>query len=63
MFTRPIAEFIKRYFLKKGYNDGWHGFIFAVLMGFYKFVAITKLWQSELKNKELDAKTDDAGII
>ncbi len=52
-FTRPIAEFLKRYILKKGYNDGWHGFIFAVLMGIYKFVAIAKLWESELKNDEM----------
>lgn len=48
LFTRPIGEFFKRYLLKKGYKDGWHGFIFAVLMGIYKFVAIVKLWQSEL---------------
>ncbi|OGH96128.1 MAG: hypothetical protein A2039_07910 [Candidatus Melainabacteria bacterium GWA2_34_9] len=48
LFTRPIGEFFKRYLLKKGYKDGWHGFIFAVLMGIYKFVAIIKLWQSEL---------------
>lgn len=48
LFTRPIAEFLKRYVLKKGYKDGWHGFIFSVLMGFYKFVAIIKLWESEL---------------
>ena len=48
LFTRPIAEFFKRYILKKGYKDGWHGFIFAVLMGIYKFVAIAKLWQAEL---------------
>ena len=48
LFTRPLGEFFKRYLLKKGYKDGWHGFIFAVLMGVYKFVAIAKLWQSEL---------------
>lgn len=49
LFTRPIAEFLKRYFLKKGYKDGRHGFMFAVLSGVYKFVAIAKLWESELE--------------
>lgn len=48
LFTRPVGEFCKRYFLKKGYKDGWHGFMFATLMGIYKFIAIAKLWQSEL---------------
>lgn len=52
IFTRPIAEFLKRYILKKGYKDGWHGFIFASLMAIYKFIAITKLWQSELNLKD-----------
>lgn len=53
LFTRPVGEFCKRYFLKQGYQDGWHGFIFAVLMAIYKFVAIIKLWESELDLKTL----------
>lgn len=53
LFTRPIAEFFKRYILKKGYKDGMHGFIFAFLMGIYKLVAIIKLWESELNIEEL----------
>lgn len=52
LFTRPMAEFLKRYIAKKGYKDGWHGFMFSVLMGIYKFVAIAKLWESELDLKK-----------
>ncbi len=44
LILRPIFEFIKRYILKKGFLDGYHGFIFACLMANYKFVALSKLW-------------------
>ena len=52
LIFRSKGEFIKRYFLKSGYKDGMHGFIFAVLMAVYKFVAIAKLWELEIKEKK-----------
>ncbi|HSA07627.1 MAG TPA: glycosyltransferase family 2 protein [Candidatus Gastranaerophilales bacterium] len=52
LFARPTGEFIKRYFLKCGFMHGWHGFIFSVLLAFYKFISITKLWAKEIKQKE-----------
>lgn len=51
LIFRPIGEFLKKYFLKKGYNDGLHGFVFAVMAAIYEFIAISKLWEYELKNK------------
>lgn len=48
---RPIGEFIKRYILKSGYKDGRHGFILASLLAYYEFVAIAKLWESEMTNQ------------
>ncbi|MFH0702202.1 MAG: glycosyltransferase family 2 protein [bacterium] len=44
---RAFGEFLKRYFLKGGFKDGQHGFIFAVLMAFYKFIALIKLWEAD----------------
>lgn len=52
LIGRPIGEFFKLYFLKRGYSDGIHGFIFAVIGANYKFMAIAKLWEYELRNKK-----------
>ncbi|MEO5361091.1 MAG: glycosyltransferase family 2 protein [Nitrospirota bacterium] len=43
--VRPIATFVKMYFLRLGFLDGVHGFILAVLYGYYTFVKYTKLWE------------------
>ena len=47
--NRSFGEFIKRYILKKGFLDGTHGFIFSVMMAYYKFISIAKLWEHENK--------------
>jgi glycosyltransferase involved in cell wall biosynthesis len=52
LIFRPIAEFLKKYILKQGYKDGLHGFIFAVYASIYEFIAISKIWEYELKNIE-----------
>ena len=49
LIFRPIGEFIKLYFLKKGFLDGIHGYIFAILGSHYKFMALVKLWEKEIK--------------
>ena len=48
MFLRPLGEFIKRYILKKGFKDGIQGLIFALLLSFYEFIQICKLYEKEL---------------
>lgn len=49
---RPVGEFIKIYFLKQGYLDGLHGFIFSVYAANYKFMVLVKAWEAQLKNKQ-----------
>ena len=49
---RPIAEFFKIYFLKQGYLDGLHGFVFAVYAANYKFMVHAKVWEHQLKNPD-----------
>lgn len=44
--TRGIFGFINNYFIKGAYKDGMHGFIISVLVGYYKFLAIAKYWES-----------------
>lgn len=49
--TRGFFGFFDNYFLKGAYKDGMHGFIISVLVGIYKFLAIAKLWEQNLKYK------------
>lgn len=40
----PKAKFFVNYFLKRGFLDGLHGFIFAMMMSFHSFLFRGKLW-------------------
>lgn len=48
---RPFFEFIKIFFLKRGYLDGLHGFVFALYAANYKFMVLAKVWENDLKFK------------
>ena len=41
---REPFEFIKMYFLKLGFLDGFQGFLFSLFSSWYKVVKYTKLW-------------------
>ncbi len=40
----PKAKFFVNYFIKRGFLDGLHGFIFAFFMSFHSFLVRGKLW-------------------
>lgn len=40
----PMSKFIVNYFFKKGFFDGIHGLIFAIIMSFHSFLVRGKLW-------------------
>lgn len=42
-------EFFMRYFLKLGFLDGWHGFVYALLASFYVLTKYLKLWDIQRK--------------
>ncbi len=42
--TRAPFEFIKIYFLRLGFLDGFQGFLWALFNAWYKVVKYTKLW-------------------
>jgi glycosyltransferase involved in cell wall biosynthesis len=44
----PIYIFMKRYFLLRGFRDGWRGFFLAVYAGFYLFISHAKLLEIQL---------------
>ena len=48
----PLSHFLRKYFSNKGYKDGVHGFILAVLGSIYTLALYTKLWEYQMRNKE-----------
>ncbi|MCW3074110.1 MAG: glycosyl transferase family protein [Flaviaesturariibacter sp.] len=39
------GEFNNRFFLEKGYKDGFHGFMLSKFMEFYRFLEVARLWE------------------
>ena len=44
----PIYIFMKRYFLLRGFRDGWRGLFLAVYAGIYLFISHAKLLEIQL---------------
>lgn len=40
-----LREFAARWVKMRGYRDGWEGFHYCALMGFYRYLAIAKAWE------------------
>ncbi|MFZ2200155.1 MAG: glycosyltransferase [Microgenomates group bacterium] len=53
LLGKPIAEFMRRFFLTEGYKDGMYGFILSLLMGVQTLVAYCYLWELQGKRKDL----------
>lgn len=53
LLAKPIAEFMRRFFLTEGYKDGLYGLILASLMGVQTLVAYAYLWEIQGKREEL----------
>lgn len=45
IFFSPVFTFLKMFILRKGFLEGWRGFILAVLYSFYSFLKYTKAWE------------------
>ncbi len=45
LFTAPLSVFWNRYVRHRGFRDGVHGLVVAVLMAFYQFVEYVKVWE------------------
>lgn len=52
LLFRPPFRFFKGYILKKGFLDGAHGFIIAVLSAFGVFIKYVKLWEKRVTSKQ-----------
>jgi glycosyltransferase involved in cell wall biosynthesis len=47
LLLSPPSSFIRRFFLKKGFLDGFEGFIISVMSSYYSFLKYLKLWEIE----------------
>jgi len=47
LFVSPIGAFIRRFILKKGFLDGFEGFVVSVMSSYYAFLKYLKLWEIE----------------
>ncbi|MGA1489632.1 MAG: glycosyltransferase family 2 protein [Planctomycetota bacterium] len=55
MLTRPPSRFFRMYILKRGYRDGFAGFVIAGLGAIYVFLKYAKLWERrDLRARGLD---------
>lgn len=43
----PVNDFLKIFFLQKGYKDGLHGLVLAILQAFYSEVVFAKVWEKQ----------------
>lgn len=48
---RPLKIFWKSYIKKRGYRDGMHGLIFAILYSFLHFLEWAKYWEKYYKDQ------------
>jgi glycosyltransferase involved in cell wall biosynthesis len=47
LITSPVGSFLRRYFLKRGFLDGFEGFVISVMASYYSFLKYLKLWEIE----------------
>lgn len=43
----PVSDFLKTFFMQKGYRDGLHGLVLSILQSFYSFIIFAKLWEKK----------------
>jgi glycosyltransferase involved in cell wall biosynthesis len=43
----PVDDFLKTFFLQKGYKDGLHGLVLSLLQAFYAEITFAKIWEKQ----------------
>lgn len=57
LLEKPMGEFLSRFFAKKGYLDGLHGFALSLLQALSFLVVYLKLWEfSKFEPQEIELK-------
>jgi (heptosyl)LPS beta-1,4-glucosyltransferase len=54
LVTKPVNEFLSRYFAGKGYKDGLHGLTLSILQAFSEFIVYVRVWgKNKYSEKEI----------
>ncbi len=59
----PPAKFFECYVWKRGFLDGWPGFVIAATSSFYVFAKYVKLWERKLSPGNPTASTDERELL
>ncbi len=51
LILSPLTHFLKMFVSKKGYRDGFHGFVLALLDAVYSLLLYAKLWEYRMRQK------------
>jgi glycosyltransferase involved in cell wall biosynthesis len=43
----PLLSFFRRYIYKRGFQDGWRGFMLSYMMAIYRMTTWIKVWEKE----------------
>jgi glycosyltransferase involved in cell wall biosynthesis len=52
LILSPVSHFLRMFFSKRGYKDGFHGFVLALLDATYTLLLYAKIW--EYQNRKVD---------
>lgn len=47
VISKPLGEFLSRYFVGEGFRDGLHGLVLALLQAFSEMIVVLKVWEDE----------------
>lgn len=52
LLLSPLSHFLRKFFSNKGYKDGFHGFVLALLDATYTMLLYAKLWEYRMRQAE-----------
>jgi glycosyltransferase involved in cell wall biosynthesis len=52
LILSPCSHFLRKYISNRGYRDGFHGFLLAVLGSIYTLALYAKLWEYQERERE-----------
>jgi glycosyltransferase involved in cell wall biosynthesis len=52
LILNPLSHFLRMYVSRKGYRDGFHGFVLAMLDAAYTMVLYAKLWEHRMHEEQ-----------
>lgn len=67
LITKPLGEFLSRFYVNRGFEDGLHGLALSLLQAFSHFVMYLKVWErkefseANLKFEELNQVLKESG--